>query len=134
MTYRISAYTAGAGDTILLRSNDGALTIMRDAADDGDARPALTVPRVAEVSRKDRHAAPDAEQLSFANAVVNLLNYGAPVVLAALSYVDAVRAFREFERDNPNDSTKRWDAVFEAKNDAYDRLAAASDLTRSFES
>jgi hypothetical protein len=39
-------------------------------------------------------------------------------------FVQATEDFRLFESTYPNDSTKRWDRVFEAKNDAYDRLAA----------
>ena len=44
---------------------------------------------------------------------------------AARTYVDAVTAFREFEREHPNDSTRRWEAVFDTKNNAYEALVTA---------
>lgn len=47
------------------------------------------------------------------------------VINAAVGLVEAQESFYRFERDNPGNSTSRWDSVFEAKNDAYDRLKAA---------
>ena len=45
---------------------------------------------------------------------------------AVKDYIDAVDAFNEFERDHPNDSTKRWDAVFDAKCLAFETLRRIS--------
>lgn len=45
-----------------------------------------------------------------------------PLEPAVLAYLDADTAFRDFERENPNNSTSRWDAVFYARNDARDEL------------
>lgn len=47
------------------------------------------------------------------------------VTLAARDLVEAIDAFHEFEKENPNNSTKHWDAVFEAKNDAENDLRRA---------
>lgn len=44
------------------------------------------------------------------------------VLGAACDYVSAVDAFNAFETEHPNDSTKRWDVVYEAKCDALQRL------------
>lgn len=46
------------------------------------------------------------------------------ILAAAKALIDATDAFREFEREHPNDSTKRWDAVFEAKVAADEALRA----------
>lgn len=43
---------------------------------------------------------------------------------AALKYKLAVLAFEAFEAENPNDSGRRWEAVFEARNIAQDALFA----------
>ncbi len=44
---------------------------------------------------------------------------------AVRAHVDAVTAFETFEREHPNDSTRRWEAVFNAKCDTYERLKLA---------
>ncbi len=47
------------------------------------------------------------------------------VLIAARQFLDAIDDLRQFEKDHPNDSTKRWDAVFYAKNDAEEVLRNA---------
>lgn len=44
---------------------------------------------------------------------------------AGADLIAAIDAFKAFENENPNDSTKRWDAVFEAKCEAEDALRRA---------
>lgn len=49
----------------------------------------------------------------------------AALVEAVQNYVNAKDDFRLFERTYPNDSTNRWDRVFEAVNTAEGELRAA---------
>lgn len=41
---------------------------------------------------------------------------------AAIAAVKAQEAFDKFERENPNDSTKKWDEVFHVRNNTFETL------------
>jgi len=47
------------------------------------------------------------------------------VVEALRDYITAKDNFREFERENPNNSTWRWDAVFTEVEDGETKMRAA---------
>lgn len=71
MSYRIGSYGVEDGRPTLFRQNDGSLVIMTDEEGRG---PVLIVPRVHPVKRVERWSADDADQLVFAQKVVDLLN------------------------------------------------------------
>lgn len=49
---------------------------------------------------------------------------------AASHYIAAVDAFNKFEKDNPNDSTKRWEAKLYARDNARETLREAVETSR----
>lgn len=44
------------------------------------------------------------------------------IEIAAIKAVKAQEAFDKFERENPNDSTKRWEEVFHTRNNTFETL------------
>lgn len=70
-TFEVKGQTHG-GEPI--RHNDGALVIMHGEPGSDDSRPAVIVPRVAEVKRSERHDAEDPEQMALALRIIDLLN------------------------------------------------------------
>lgn len=44
------------------------------------------------------------------------------IEIAAIAAVKAQEAFDKFERENPNNSTKRWEEVFHVRNNTFETL------------